>query len=98
MVFSIHSSIITFTGQEGSGVGSGVDSCESIACQNGASCSITPMGIFCDCKPGFTGDLCETNIDECESNPCKNGGLCQDGINTYISTCKEGFNGSNCKL
>ena len=94
MAFSIHSSIITFTGQEGLGV----DPCESIACQNGASCSITPMRIFCDCKPGFTGDLYETNIDECESNPCKNGGLCQDGINTYICTCKEGFNGSNCKL
>eukprot|EP00118_Oscarella_pearsei_P023461 m.281144 g.281144 ORF g.281144 m.281144 type:complete len:82 (+) comp40640_c0_seq7:833-1078(+) len=33
----------------------------------------------CNCKPGYTGDSCETDIDNCDPNLCKNGGACLDG-------------------
>ena len=75
-----------------------VDHCEVNPCDNDASCLNTPDGFLCDCKPGFTGNHCETEVDECEVNPCKNDGVCHDGINSYTCTCKGAFNGGNCKL
>ena len=29
---------------------------------------------YCNCPPGFTGDLCERPV--CATNPCNSGGTC----------------------
>ena len=48
-------------------------------CQNNGSCVPHPnkprgSGFYeCQCVPGFTGDICETNIDDCRSYPCARG-------------------------
>ena len=53
-------------------------SLRSCPCKNG-SCVPHPnkprgSGYYaCDCIPGFTGDMCETDIDECQSFPCFRG-------------------------
>ena len=51
----------------------------SCQCKNNGSCVPHPnkprgSGYYaCDCIPGFTGDMCETDIDECQSFPCFRG-------------------------
>ena len=48
-------------------------------CHNNGSCVPHPnkprgSGFYqCNCIPGFTGVMCETNIDECQSYPCLKG-------------------------
>ena len=54
----------------------GLVSCQ---CKNNGSCVPHPnkprgSGYYaCDCTPGFTGAMCETDIDECQSFPCFRG-------------------------
>lgn len=54
----------------------GLVSCQ---CKNNGSCVSHPnkprgSGYYvCDCIPGFTGAMCETEIDECQSFPCFRG-------------------------
>lgn len=72
-------------------------------------CSINPCvfgkclahGIYyklCDCYPGYTGLLCETNINDCNPNQCQNGGVCTDGVDSYLCNCTSGFHGNNCQF
>jgi hypothetical protein len=61
--------------------------CDTCLCQNGGTCT-NGLVDQCDCAPGWTGDLCETNIDECLSasnrtSVCANDATCIDGVNAF---------------
>ncbi|XP_071129047.1 uncharacterized protein [Mytilus edulis] len=67
-------------------------------CQNGATCFNQAGGFHCNCKPGYTGSLCQHNIDDCPSvNQCLNGGKCRDILNGHECDCPEGYTGSICQ-
>ncbi|KAL3875697.1 hypothetical protein ACJMK2_033625, partial [Sinanodonta woodiana] len=75
--------------------------CSSSPCQNGGTCQqFESVHYQCTCRPGFTGQNCETNVDNCKDNPdgCLYGGMCNDGDNKYNCSCKNGFNGDHCNL
>ena len=38
---------------------------------------------MCDCRPGFTGELCETNINDCIDVNRSGNGVCFDGISNF---------------
>ncbi|EDM02117.1 rCG30322 [Rattus norvegicus] len=61
---------------------------------HGATCHDALWDHFCDCAPGFLGDLCELNFDECSSQPCLRGHLCVDGGN-YCHHTGSGFTGTH---
>ena len=52
--------------------------CNQKDCQNGANCYEINEEAFCECMPGFQGDLCETRIpiDFCASSPCFENATC----------------------
>ncbi|KAI6661003.1 Phosphatidylinositol phosphatase PTPRQ-like isoform X5 [Oopsacas minuta] len=52
---------------------------------------------ICQCIPGFTGDICDTNIDECLGASCDHG-TCMDGINSFTCECDNGYQGQLCGL
>ena len=45
-----------------------VNLCETEPCENNGACVFdsTDNTKICNCEPGYTGDLCETDIDECD--------------------------------
>lgn len=69
-------------------------SAESVVCQNGG----TGVGQTCDCKPGFTGELCQHDIDECidGTHNCPAETTCQNLAGSYkcepipVADCKNG--------
>lgn len=76
-----------------------ISPCDSSPCENGGSCirqGIT-QNYVCNCVPGYTGNLCQTEIDECASHPCQHGGTCGDGVNMFYCFCSPGFNGRICQ-
>lgn len=63
--------------------------CDSSPCKNGGSCvrqGIT-QNYVCNCVPGYTGNLCETDINECADRPC-----------SLLFDCEDLINGFSCKL
>ncbi|KAL3875687.1 hypothetical protein ACJMK2_033615 [Sinanodonta woodiana] len=75
--------------------------CSSRPCLNGGACQqFDSVRYECTCRPGFTGQNCETNFDNCKDNPdgCLYGGMCNDGDNKYNCSCMNGFNGEHCNL
>uniref|UniRef100_A0A3Q2QLH1 Protein crumbs homolog 2-like n=1 Tax=Fundulus heteroclitus TaxID=8078 RepID=A0A3Q2QLH1_FUNHE len=58
-----------------------INECESLPCQNGATCRDHVAMYSCECVAGFQGQDCEINIDECASMPCLNRGMCNDMVN-----------------
>ena len=64
-------------------------------CRNNARCIDSSNGFRCECKPGFSGTLCEDNIDDCAANNlCQNDGTCVDGNQGFTCNCKPGYAGS----
>ncbi|XP_078575910.1 uncharacterized protein LOC144861769 [Branchiostoma floridae x Branchiostoma japonicum] len=78
---------------------SGYSPCQPNLCQNGGNCSscFGDSRVVCDCLPGYTGSMCETDIDECASSPCMNGATCVDGVNSFSCTCNRGYTGVYCE-
>lgn len=69
-------------------------------CHNEGLCKIYALEGGCKkciCKPGFTGDLCETTVDDCLTMPCANGGKCFDMHNDVHCECEKGFTGIFCE-
>uniref|UniRef100_A0A8C9TA92 Notch receptor 2 n=1 Tax=Scleropages formosus TaxID=113540 RepID=A0A8C9TA92_SCLFO len=72
-----------------------VDDCDPKPCHHGV-CRDGIAMYTCDCHPGYTGLICNTqiNFDDCASNPCVYG-ECQDGINEYKCVCTPGYTGTS---
>lgn len=72
--------------------------CASSPCANDGVCltNLTDLSYRCACKPGFSGERCQTNIDECASAPCVNG-TCIDVVDSYQCNCSAGFIGTHCQ-
>lgn len=59
------------------------------------TCVTNPTGSYCQCKPGFTGALCDEDINECTGNVCP--GACTNTIGSFTCECPEGFTGPGCQ-
>ena len=70
------------------------DHCFGVSCSENRDCSDNEE---CICKPGFTGELCQTNIDDCIGVNCSGNGVCMDGVNNYTCECMPGFSGPLCR-
>ncbi|XP_067658325.1 uncharacterized protein [Haliotis asinina] len=44
---------------------------------------------ICDCAPGWTNTICDTDIDECSDSPCVWPYVCHDAIGRYDCACPE---------
>ena len=56
----------------------------------------TVSSFTCQCRLGYTGQLCETNINECSSSPCQNNATCVDLVNSFACRCNGFFVGNLC--
>ncbi len=71
-----------------------VDACMSSPCLHGNCVTSGPGDFYCDCQPGYSGDICGHNVDDCESAPCGPGtSMCVDEINGYSCLCLPGYEG-----
>ena len=79
------------------------DPCAKNPCINGV-CELVTIGNLvvssrkCRCRPGFTGENCETDINECLDSPCQNGMLCENLAGSYLCHCSEHFTGIDCSV
>jgi hypothetical protein len=69
--------------------------CKSNPCQNGANCveQQGSMNFFCQCKPGFIGNACQTS-NVCDKMPCGSDGTClalEPGHSLqFVCVCQQG--------
>ena len=69
--------------------------CESMRCENGGTCVLSPS-LKCECLNGFSGLRCE-NYNPCESMRCENGGTCVLSPSLLKCECLKGFSGLRCQ-
>ena len=73
----------------------------TFVCQNGGTCvSATTndpnVQFKCNCKPGFSGEICEKR-DPCANSPCLNGGTCSKfGSEGFVCACAKNYSGATC--
>ena len=72
------------------------DSCRDRPCGN-HTCIDGINTFICECRAGFTGDLCDENIDDCASHACENEATCMDGVDSYSCVCAAGYTGQFCE-
>jgi len=71
--------------------------CRTLPCKNGGECQDLGNSQFqCQCRPGFTGEVCENVIDLCLSNPCANGGRCLSWTGGYTCVCQNKIIDETC--
>lgn len=74
-----------------------IDECTPNPCVLGVCVNLT--GTFrCDCPPGTTGVICDSDIDECASTPCLNGGKCKNDVNSFNCICPSPYGGVLCQI
>ncbi|CAH3045238.1 unnamed protein product [Porites evermanni] len=72
-------------------------------CLNNGKCFLgyTDKKFLCECQPGYTGELCETDLDKCKdkTHQCDVNANCTNIPGSYNCTCRPGYtgNGSICK-
>ncbi len=59
--------------------------------------SMGASSFTCECFPGYTDAVCNTDIDECETDMCQNG-ACIDLVNNFECQCNPGWNGTLCDV
>ena len=75
---------------------SDTDECYSNPCSHGATCRNTVGGFTCECAPGWTGPLCQTDDNECSRGLCLNGARCENTIGSFKCVCEPGWTGPLC--
>jgi len=71
--------------------------CINVPCRNGAECQdLGNLQFHCLCRPGYTGDLCESIVDLCLSNPCSNGGRCLSWVGGFTCVCQNKIIDETC--
>ncbi|VDN21312.1 unnamed protein product [Gongylonema pulchrum] len=60
-------------------------------------CEDLVNGYKCNCRHGYTGELCEIHIDQCASEPCLNNGTCVDSGSQFRCDCPRGWKGARCE-
>lgn len=75
------------------------DLCSQKNCINGGNCIEISDEAYCECLPGYQGDLCEVEIqvDFCANSPCGNA-TCVNKQDDYECICGEGVIGKRCHL
>lgn len=76
------------------------DLCQTLPCQNNATCISSATHYECQCLPGYHGNDCDMVLNPCSPNPCLNAATCsvldgEDG-GGYDCDCAAGFSGLNC--
>ncbi|XP_046574833.1 fibropellin-3-like [Haliotis rubra] len=61
--------------------------CDSSPCLNGGTCSNNQLNFTCDCRSGFTGDMCEIRNQTCAMKDCGMSVGCIDDPVTGLSDC-----------
>lgn len=69
--------------------------CSYNPCKNGGECFSLEDGYACECKPGYTGNICELK-DSCATNPCMNNGTCMNTDEGFKCSCKKNYIGERC--
>ncbi|EDV27498.1 uncharacterized protein TRIADDRAFT_53244 [Trichoplax adhaerens] len=72
-----------------------LDKCQPDPCIHGTCYRNNSSSFYCQCRHGYTGNICQTAINECLSNPCHHG-KCINQENRYTCVCKKGITGVNC--
>ena len=68
-----------------------IDHCVGVNCNMGMM--YVWMVLSCNCNPGFTGELCQTNTDDCVGVNCSGNRVCVDGVNNFTCECMTGYSG-----
>ena len=74
-----------------------VANCVGVNCSGNGQCVDGADTFTCNCVPGFTGELCQTNIDDCVGVSCSGNGRCVDGADSFSCDCDPGFTGVICQ-
>ena len=63
-----------------------IDECATNLCDptGTAKCLDLDNKFECECREGFTGELCQVNEDDCATSPCLNGGSCRDEVSFIL--------------
>ncbi|CAF5027305.1 unnamed protein product [Rotaria sp. Silwood1] len=80
------------------------NACAFVDCENSGKCIEDPTTIDCfkcQCTPGYTGRICETQIPilpiKCNL-VCENGGTCIGNGAGYLCKCAAGWSGTYCQI
>ncbi|XP_071105159.1 uncharacterized protein [Haliotis cracherodii] len=68
-------------------VGSVPAYCDSSPCLNGGTCTNNPLNFTCECRGGFTGDMCEVRNQTCAAKDCGMSVGCIDDPVSGLSHC-----------
>ena len=74
-----------------------IDECLSHPCMNNGQCVDGIDDFTCQCRDGWTGDLCDEDIDECKNHSCKHDSKCINKVAHYMCECRNGFTGKYCE-
>uniref|UniRef100_A0A8C2VC98 Neurogenic locus notch homolog protein 4 n=1 Tax=Chinchilla lanigera TaxID=34839 RepID=A0A8C2VC98_CHILA len=74
-----------------------VTACHSEPCLNGGSCSPSPGGYSCTCRPSHTGPQCQTAVDHCQK-PCPRNSRCLRSGPSFQCLCLQGWTGALCSV
>ncbi len=69
----------------------------NVNCSGRGNCTDRVNGFDCDCFPGYTDTICQTDIDECVGINCSGNGRCVDMVNMFLCDCEPGYTDADCE-